>query len=61
MRETDNTILFDLDGVLADYAGAIRRDWARIASPNDPPYQEYLENAPNWYMERINMIRRASG
>lgn len=53
----ENIALFDLDGTLANYEAALRRDLARIAGPNDPPIVEIHGDLPEWLDERIYMIR----
>ena len=56
----ENIGLFDLDDTLVDYSGAIGRDLASIAGPNDPPYSPWGENA-QFIRGRIIFIRNQPG
>lgn len=57
----DNIALFDLDGTLCDYDGAIRRDLEGIRGPSDPDYTSFDENMPPYIKERIKLIRNQQG
>ena len=53
----ENIALFDMDGTLADYEGAIRRDLEKIKSPHDPEITAIYGDLPEWVKQRIYMIR----
>jgi FMN phosphatase YigB (HAD superfamily) len=54
----ENIALFDMDGTLADYEGALRRDLKKLRSPTEPEItQVYGGDLPDWLEERIFMIR----
>ncbi len=59
----DKIALFDMDGTLCDYEGAIERDYNLTKSPGDPPYShdnkqypylkkriDYIRNSPGWWL-----------
>jgi 5'(3')-deoxyribonucleotidase len=51
----------DLDGTLADYDGAMRRDMRLLQSPGEPIWQRSMQDDPEYIKERINLIRRQPG
>lgn len=59
----ENIALYDMDGTLANYEAAIRRDLLKLASPIeieagfDPKTCEIHGDLPEWVDERIWMIR----
>lgn len=53
--------LFDLDGTLADFDSAMRRDMERLASPDEPKFDIYDENAPEWFENRQRLIKLTPG
>lgn len=56
----DKIALFDMDGTLCDYEGAIKRDYDLTKSPCDPPYSH--DNKKYHYLKkRIDYIRRTPG
>lgn len=51
--------LVDLDGTLADFAGAMRRDLEALRSPGEEPMQEWDDDKQPAYMKaRWSMIKR---
>jgi hypothetical protein len=58
--EKDNIGLFDMDGTLCDYDGAIKRDYDLTKSPNDPPYSHDNKKYPH-LKARVDFIRRVPG
>lgn len=57
--------LFDLDGTLADYEGAITRDLKKLSAPSEPIDDvnaglNHDESLP-WMKERMHMIRNQPG
>ena len=54
--------LFDLDGTLADYDGALRKDLEMIASPHEPPITyDLFSNAYPYLEARRHMITSQVG
>src|SRR5262249_50833587 len=53
--------LFDLDGTLADYDAAMRRDMRLLQSPGEPEWSAHVENEPEYLRERSSVIRRQPG
>ena len=54
--------LVDLDGTLADYDGALQKEMARIASPNDPDFRSVMgERRPDWLEARRTLITTQPG
>lgn len=60
-RKRDITVLFDLDGTLADHDGKLRKDYELIKSPNDPPLKSFDDDAPSYVKKRIDLIRSQEG
>jgi len=52
--------LFDLDGTLADYDGAMRRDLALMKSPHEPDDYD-MRNPPPHVEERMKFIKQRPG
>ena len=52
--------LFDLDGTLVDFDGAMRKDLESIAGPNDPSLTYNPDDScdPPWMYKRKHMIKR---
>lgn len=51
-------VLYDLDRTLADYDHSLRRDLAKIASPDEPTFTDLDEGKiPSWLAARIKLIR----
>ena len=53
--------LFDLDGTLADYDAAMRRDMRLLQAPSEPEWERQLDDDPEYLRERVNLIRRQPG
>jgi FMN phosphatase YigB (HAD superfamily) len=53
--------LFDLDGTLADYDSAMRRDMRLLQSPGEPDWGAHIEDEPEYLRERSSLIRRVPG
>jgi hypothetical protein len=54
--------LFDMDGTLCDYDGAMWRDLKRLQSPWDVyPDHIYNDAHPPWFKARCDMIRKVPG
>ena len=60
MTSIENIALFDLDGTLADYDGAMLRDLQAIAAPAEPEYSLF-ENHPDYIERRKNLISLQPG
>jgi hypothetical protein len=45
-----------MDGTVADYTGAMKQDMAKIASPDDLPYKDFDDDAPEYIRARRKMI-----
>ena len=50
--------LFDMDGTLFDYDAALHRDLQAIASPHEHQHDIHDPHAPQWFINRIQMIRK---
>ena len=61
MPPLENIALFDLDGTLADYDGAMLRDLPLLAAPGEPAYSLYHEDLPAHIEARKNAISRQPG
>lgn len=56
--------LVDMDGTIADYDAALKRDMARLRSPEETGPEVIhgsKKNMPEFYRNRINMIRSQNG
>lgn len=53
--------LFDLDGTLADYDAAMRRDMRLLQAPGEPEWDPSLDRAAGYLEERQKVIRRQPG
>jgi 5'-nucleotidase len=54
----ENVCLFDMDGTLADYAGQLERDMARLAAPGDPKFLAvHDEHYPRYIERRMHLIK----
>lgn len=59
---SEKVCLCDLDGTLCDYEGQLVRDLNAIAGPDDFPIENlYSTDWPDWFENRINIIRRVPG
>lgn len=56
----DNIALFDMDGTIADYGGAMRRDLEYLYSP-DEPRLDSLWYVPAYIENRMDMIKSVPG
>jgi FMN phosphatase YigB (HAD superfamily) len=62
MEKIEDIVLVDMDGTLCDHDGAMKRDYERLRSPNEPPYASFFDdNAPEYIRNRIRMIRNQPG
>ncbi len=61
MPPLENIALFDLDGTLADYDGAMLRDLQVLAAPGELVYSLYHEDLPTHIEARKNAISRQPG
>jgi 5'-nucleotidase len=61
MSEIENIALFDLDSTLCDYSKALRRDYNLIKSPNDPEFNDFQDELPEYIKNRKRMITGQSG
>jgi hypothetical protein len=61
-RETP-VALFDLDGSLADFEGALRRDLIALQAPSEPPIPDNLWSAEKheFIRHRMRLIKNQSG
>lgn len=53
--------LFDLDGTLADYDSAMRRDMRLLQAPGEPEWSAHADDEPEYLRERGKLIRRQPG
>src|SRR3990167_8256768 len=60
MRERELVALLDMDGTLADYDGAMKRELAKLASPDENPF-EHGDNLPDWIEARRTVVSRVPG
>ena len=51
--------LFDMDNTLCDYAGAMYRDLAKMASPEEPSIN--LSDMPEWLEARSDAVKARPG
>jgi len=58
--ETEKIALFDMDGTLCDYEGALKRDLAKLAAPGDHEFEPFGDH-PHYIEERIRLIRQRPG
>lgn len=57
----ENIILYDMDGTLADYEGAVRRDLQALAGPAEPDSwtrEIHGSNVAPWIERRIRCVRK---
>ena len=61
--EPEKIALFDMDGTLCDYHGAMVRSLELLQSPDELPIDPcHLHgDVPSWLSERISLIRRVPG
>jgi phosphoglycolate phosphatase-like HAD superfamily hydrolase len=59
--DADKIALFDMDGTLADYEARLRRDLARLRSPNDPPVRLSWDVLDTWEEARMDLIKSQVG
>ena len=57
----ENIALFDLDGSLADYEGAMARDLELIRGPDEPVYPVFMTDRPEFLKRRAALIRKTPG
>ena len=58
MNQHDLVALVDMDGTLADYDGAMARDLAKLASPQEPEEEiGYDKPHPDYIWERMKAIK----
>lgn len=53
--------LLDMDGTVADWDGAVRRDLAKMQGPNDPPIPEVMDTFHGLLKPRIDIIKSQPG
>jgi FMN phosphatase YigB (HAD superfamily) len=53
--------LFDLDGTLADYDAAMRRDMRLLQAPGEPEWDPSADREAEYIKERQTLIRRQPG
>src|SRR5262245_14872695 len=53
--------LFDLDGTLADYDAAMRRDMRLLQAPGEPEWDPAKDREAEYLKERQKLIRRQPG
>ncbi|MFO0875624.1 MAG: hypothetical protein U0575_16895 [Phycisphaerales bacterium] len=58
---THHIVLFDIDGTLADYEGAMRRDLRRLSAPGEPQYELHDHAAPAYFGARLDFIKGQPG
>ena len=57
----DNIGLFDMDGSLVDYEGALRSDLTKLAAPSDPPLDCLWDDSKVWLASRMRLIKSMPG
>lgn len=57
----ENICLFDMDGTICDYDDAIKKDYDKLKSPNDPEYDLHIIDKTPYLKERIRLIRKEPG
>jgi FMN phosphatase YigB (HAD superfamily) len=60
-RPAEPIALFDLDGTLADFSAAMRRDMRLIMSPGETDWSEHADEEAEYLRERGRLIRRQPG
>jgi 5'-nucleotidase len=62
-RSNQNIFLFDLDGSLADYQGALRRDLKKLRMPGEPKIEDlfYAEKRYKPIAARMRLIKAQTG
>jgi 5'-nucleotidase len=60
-RLAEPIALFDLDGTLADYDAAMRRDMRLLQAPTEPEWIAHQDGEPEYLRERSALIRRQPG
>ena len=53
--------LIDMDGTIANYDGAIRRELCKLKSPSEPDLPEDIHNVPEWMENRMSLIKKQDG
>jgi 5'-nucleotidase len=61
MSLIEKTALLDLDGTVADYSWQLAKDLAELASPGEPMFDFHTDDAPDWFLKRIDLIRAQPG
>jgi len=60
--KTEKIALFDLDGTLADFDGAMQREMLKLASPGETdPYPREQETEPEHIRDRRRLVKRQPG
>jgi 5'(3')-deoxyribonucleotidase len=59
-KASDRICLLDMDGTIADYAGQMERDLARLADPSEPQYKlNWNDRLPDHVWNRVEMIKNS--
>jgi len=53
--------LIDMDGTIADYHGALKRDLTKLLGPDEALQVPIGENTPEYLRERVRLIRGQAG
>ncbi|MDO8640447.1 MAG: hypothetical protein Q7R33_02795 [Nitrosarchaeum sp.] len=56
-QKPENVALFDMDGTLCDYDGALRESMDKLKGPGEPSCGVPRDNAPAYLKARANLIR----
>jgi 5'-nucleotidase len=60
MTQIEDIALFDMDGTLCDYEGALGEELAKLSAPGEPTFKtNYPRNAPEWLENRRNLITKS--
>jgi 5'(3')-deoxyribonucleotidase len=60
-KASDRICLLDMDGTVADYAGQMERDLAKIATPGEPQYKlNWNDRLPEHVWNRVEMIKNST-
>lgn len=57
----DDVGLFDMDGSLADYEGALMRDMEMLRSPSEPPFDDPHDESQPHLVARTRLIKSQPG
>ncbi|MBU0894065.1 MAG: hypothetical protein KKF48_04195 [Nanoarchaeota archaeon] len=61
MSELENIALFDLDSTLCDYSKAMKKDYNLLKSPNDPEFQDFIDEENPYLKNRKRIIVNQPG